>query len=324
MRNEVELSGWGSTFRIGRTGNQYIAGFNALGLAACCAAVAKLPANHFAPQLPFPRRTRFDFTHLAPAENVSMCLRVPVRKHAEYFWPIGEGQQFRACAPHKLRAARDAMREYAAYDQTRCPASVLVGARTVPLAHTLVMHVRSGDIFPRPGGAAMYQPPPLSFYLDAWQKSNCTFAVVLSEDDANPCIPRFRALQTRTANVAVFTHRSWLEDLQLLLCAPQLALSHTSLRHWFEDQPRRALFSHQFSNAVDGALVLGRPAHVRDWWVWRDRVARGRWLASPQQLEALVAPADARGPDWAQVPKLRGQCSTVGADADNFVRSVYM
>eukprot|EP00965_Chrysotila_dentata_P063555 2105879-Pleurochrysis_carterae.AAC.3 len=55
MRNEVELSGWGSTFRIGRTGNQYIAGFNALGLAACCAAVAKLPANHFAPQLPFPR-----------------------------------------------------------------------------------------------------------------------------------------------------------------------------------------------------------------------------------------------------------------------------
>jgi len=282
--SNVTLRRWGATMFIGRTGNQYVAGLNALTVAACCASTCALPRTHFESWLPPPTRVQFDFTHLTP-ERSSLCALLPMHRAAQGFWPLSESQTYRSCRARNRIAGRAAMRAYAVLDRSLCPRAVEAGASVVPLREALVMQIRSADIFHRTLGAALYQQPPLEFYLDAWHRSAQPWALVVAEDDSNPVVRTLAKLQARTPRLVVLLGRSWREDLKLLLCAPQIALAHSTLRYWLEDQPREAVFSHAFA-ATHG--VYRRPEHIRNWSLWEDPGKRERWRAEPAQLLRLL------------------------------------
>eukprot|EP00310_Coccolithus_braarudii_P012431 CAMPEP_0183353242 /NCGR_PEP_ID=MMETSP0164_2-20130417/33146_1 /TAXON_ID=221442 /ORGANISM="Coccolithus pelagicus ssp braarudi, Strain PLY182g" /LENGTH=313 /DNA_ID=CAMNT_0025525891 /DNA_START=14 /DNA_END=956 /DNA_ORIENTATION=+ len=271
--------------RVGRTGNQYISGLNALTIAACCASAGKLPEVHFERTLPRPTCVHFDFSHLV-AEHSALCELLPMRRAAEGYWPLSESQTYRACAARNRIAGRAAMRTYAMLDSSHCPVTIEAGRRRAPLGDALVMQIRSSDIFKATLGAAMYQQPPLEFYLDAWERSGKAWAIAVAEDDSNPVMRMLARLQTKMPRLLVLMGRRWHDDLRLLLCAAHIALAHSTLRYFLEDQPRESVYTHAFHGAA--AALRSRPAHIRNWSVWDDPGGRERWRASADQLLRLL------------------------------------
>ncbi|MEO0375230.1 MAG: hypothetical protein AAF329_11525 [Cyanobacteria bacterium P01_A01_bin.17] len=89
---------------------------------------------------------------------------------------------------------------------------------------TLVIHIRSGDIFserPHPG----LLPPPLSFYLEVIEKFSFSKIVVVAEDSENLCVDQLRHL---IPGVKVQSS-SLAEDVNVMLNAKNLISSGSSL-----------------------------------------------------------------------------------------------
>jgi len=88
---------------------------------------------------------------------------------------------------------------------------------------TLVMHMRSGDVFqPRP--LPWYGQPPCQYYADVMKKRAWGRVVVVAQDTVgNPCI------RTAIRMGAVHNVSSWEDDLRLLLGARHLALGRGTL-----------------------------------------------------------------------------------------------
>lgn len=89
---------------------------------------------------------------------------------------------------------------------------------------TLVIHMRSGDIFserPHPG----LLPPPLSFYLEVIETFGFWKILIVAEDTENLCVDRLRHL---IPNVKVQS-ASLAEDINVMLNAKNLISSGSSL-----------------------------------------------------------------------------------------------
>jgi hypothetical protein len=86
--------------------------------------------------------------------------------------------------------------------------------------NSLVMHIRSGDIFdiwPHP----RYVPPPLYYYENIINKNKYDEIIIVSENDTNPII---NILKNKYKNVK-FSKRSLLEDINIILSSTNLCLS---------------------------------------------------------------------------------------------------
>eukprot|EP00752_Nemacystus_decipiens_P014352 g12769.t1 len=100
---------------------------------------------------------------------------------------------------------------------------------------TLVLHVRSGDIFDDKV-LAYYGQPPLQFYMQVMQDAKWDRVDVvtngLDKDSLNPVIPALQAKLSAgelPANVNIHTNRSMDEDLRSMICADGLAMARSTL-----------------------------------------------------------------------------------------------
>lgn len=86
--------------------------------------------------------------------------------------------------------------------------------------NTLLIHIRSGDIFgkhPHPG----YIPAPLSYYTKIIDSNKYNEIYIISEDDRNPCIPKLKSMYK---NVKFDIHHLDF-DIKLVLSAPNIVIS---------------------------------------------------------------------------------------------------
>ena len=99
-------------------------------------------------------------------------------------------------------------------------ASGLCEAPPLPM-DTLVIHIRSGDVFRERPHHSLGQPP-LSFYEKVLEHSRPQNVVLVYEDALNPVIPKLEA-RLESLSIAYSIHsRDLRSDLQLLLSARQL------------------------------------------------------------------------------------------------------
>lgn len=89
---------------------------------------------------------------------------------------------------------------------------------------TLVIHIRSGDVFSENPHGAMAQPP-LGFYIRAIEIANPDKVVVVFEDDRNPVIAGLINFLRERELPYLLSSSSLREDLFVLLSASQLVLS---------------------------------------------------------------------------------------------------
>lgn len=92
---------------------------------------------------------------------------------------------------------------------------------TIP-NNTLVIHIRSGDIFRR-HPFFKYGQPPCNYYLDVIHMRNWSQIILVAEDNKNPCIK----ILSKEANIN-FKVNNLTTDLSILLNAPNLVLSRGS------------------------------------------------------------------------------------------------
>jgi hypothetical protein len=86
---------------------------------------------------------------------------------------------------------------------------------------TLVIHIRSGDVFGERPHPSLGQPP-LSFYEKVLVHSRPQNVLLVYEDDLNPVIPKLQA-HLESLSITYSVHSGGLRsDLQLLLSARQL------------------------------------------------------------------------------------------------------
>ena len=101
---------------------------------------------------------------------------------------------------------------------------------------SLVVHVRSGDIFSgRSGGLKNFGQPPLQYYLDAiksqvW-KSVTIITFAKKDFQISPVFLELEDMNCRGdlgENVRLYRNRDWTVDLRSMLCADALVMSKSS------------------------------------------------------------------------------------------------
>lgn len=79
---------------------------------------------------------------------------------------------------------------------------------------TIVVHVRSGDVFDKQPHM-MYVPPPLSYYVNILNASHYTKIIIVCEDSVNPIVNKLLELYKN----ATFKKQSLTEDIKIILGA---------------------------------------------------------------------------------------------------------
>ena len=189
----------------------------------------------------------------------------------------------------------------------------------LPLSHALVMHFRSGDVFPpidliergvRNPYIAMYAQPPLAYYLAAWRHSRLPYAIAISQDAKHPVVRALQMLESTmlAGRLRVLTGRDFDDDLALLLCAPHIALSASTLSAFFASQPRRTVYSYAFNGSDTGVAPCPprrtAPSDVGAWYVWHGSRSRYRWAATSAQRLALAFGEEPRLDGFEQLPRI--------------------
>lgn len=88
---------------------------------------------------------------------------------------------------------------------------------------TLVVHVRSGDIFVGDGANRHYGQPPCNYYLNIIRMKKWDKVIMISEDEGNPCVRIISKV------IGDFKKRSFFLDLAILLNAKNLVLSEGTI-----------------------------------------------------------------------------------------------
>ncbi|CAM9408479.1 unnamed protein product, partial [Hapterophycus canaliculatus] len=161
---------------------------------------------------------------------------------------------------------------------------------------TLVLHVRSGDIFDNEI-LAYYGQPPLQVYVRAIEDANWDRVEVLTngqdEKTTNPVIP---ALQEKVAagelpsNVHFYTNRSMEEDLRSMICADGLVLARSTLVSLtgFHSNAQR-IYGPIQCNAQLNNIALLRPDRETYGLIWPGRYSvYVRWENTPYQREEML------------------------------------
>lgn len=89
---------------------------------------------------------------------------------------------------------------------------------------TLVIHMRSGDIFREKPHRGLTQPP-LSFYLKVIENSQPQSILIVTQDTLNPCIDRLKQLFPDQVEIQ---SSSLPNDIGTILLAQNLVLSHST------------------------------------------------------------------------------------------------
>lgn len=140
---------------------------------------------------------------------------------------------------------------------------------------TLVLHVRSGDIFDN-DVLAYYGQPPLQFYLQVMQHADWDRVDIVTnaqdEDNLNPVIPALQAKLSAgelPATVNIHTNRTMEEDLRSMMCADGLALARSTLVSLtgFHSKAKRIYGPIQCNNQLNH-IALHRPEVQMYGLVW--------------------------------------------------------
>ena len=185
---------------------------------------------------------------------------------------------------------------------------------------TMVMHVRSGDLFTawRNGNRTFTHAgynsqmsgrgqPPLGFYLRAMahrqeESALASTVLVTSPDRASPVVRALELLSAtnalRVPRLRISASASFATDLQLLLCARSLVLATSTLSELIADSPNlRDAYRFGRSCPPPTEKRCARPppsatAATREWCVTREGVyspVDGSWdNTDAQQLEMLL------------------------------------
>ncbi|CAN0111630.1 unnamed protein product [Ectocarpus fasciculatus] len=202
------------------------------------------------------------------------------------------------------------------------PGSIVTGSSS-PLerkgAGSLVLHIRSGDVF-RPGTEAHhYGQPPLLFILAVIASNKWDSLIFLTsgqDEDGRLLNPTFRVIEefisqemlgTNGTNVEMHKERSFWEDLQTMLCADSLAFAHSTLTNLLLAHSRAKKFFlpwgcepqiggtalNRFANA--SMICLQRPeveVYGIEWRTTSDAyTVYNHWVPSSNQLEMVVSDA---------------------------------
>lgn len=167
-------------------------------------------------------------------------------------------------------------------------ASGLVQEPPLPV-DTLVIHIRSGDVFGDRPHPSLGQPP-LSFYERVLGHSRPRNVVLVYEDDLNPVIPKLKA-HLKSLSIAYSVHSGDLSsDLQVLLSARQLVTGNGTfgqallvlsphIERWYDFGEGKERFPTSRRRLV--VSVTDREG---------DYVATmGRWQNSPNQRKLMLS-----------------------------------
>ena len=321
-----------SSGTVMRAGNLFAVGRAAVVFAACCGGRAVLPKQAVYPSLPVPTVNAFNFRFEAHGDRPGPLLmpsQCKSRAGEAALWWVPHGRAGLGtpidpppgCTRMAQQEGVTAFQLYArlvnassrhsgdtAARSAQCPTNTsMLDGRTVPLDQTLVMHFRTGDVFPPPGFLnpfiGPYAQPPLAFYLAAWHHSSLPYALIIAQDARSPAVQVFHAFALDGPLASSVGFRvgtsSFAEDLRLLSCAPHLVLSYSTLADLLAAQPHRTLYSFAFNGTGDrnipscSGTPRAAPTHVDAWWVWKSALPRYKWGASSRQQLGLLADPNA-------------------------------
>lgn len=178
--------------------------------------------------------------------------------------------------------------DYTVLEDGLARASGLCEASPLPM-DTLVIHIRSGDVFGERPHHSLGQPP-LSFYEKVLEHARPQNVVLVYEDALNPVIPELHA-RLESLSVAYSVHSGDLRsDLQLLLSARQLVTGNgtfgqallalsPNIERWYDFGEGRERFP-----SARRRLVVSITDREGDYVG-----ALGRWENSPVQRDLMLS-----------------------------------
>ena len=173
-----------------------------------------------------PKVTCFDFRHVARTSK-GEC--IPSEKTSLGFYYAGGVREH---CPNNFYYLRPATIAAAAYANLR-PAHAVCRAidSRVQFDTTLVVHLRSGDLWNGHGG---YGQPPFAYFLAAWAHSNLPRLHIVTENVYNPVVKLFHLLSshiTRMTGTQSITIQSasWKQDINTLMCARHVIFSRSTI-----------------------------------------------------------------------------------------------
>lgn len=90
---------------------------------------------------------------------------------------------------------------------------------------SLVIHLRSGDVFNRSNPHPLYGQPPLKFYEAILDKDSYDTLIVVAECEANPVLAALKEIALQRKLDFIFSLNSLFDDLQLIRCCKNIAVS---------------------------------------------------------------------------------------------------
>lgn len=164
----------------------------------------------------------------------------------------------------------------------------------MPGATDLVIHLRAGDIFVRPQPDSGYVQPPLAFYRLCVEFARAQLgvarAILVYEDEGNPCVPALKSWLDEIAFPYVAETRRFEEDLAIMLAASHCVFGRGTLGRAvaiLSDNMRTLFHSWLESDFTGISEVTGvRTIVVED--VAGGYIKIGDWRNTPEQKQTML------------------------------------
>ena len=146
---------------------------------------------------------------------------------------------------------------------------------------SLVIHIRSGDIFYRRYKNSHYGQPPCQYYREVISMRNWSDITILSEDNRNPCVD---ILSTEIG--IPFKKNEFHHDFSILLNAPNIVFSYGSFSYaviLFSKKLKSIFTFNQPSSRIPDHLNCV-PSEL-----YENKVLK-KWSANKSQLRLMVDP----------------------------------
>ncbi len=151
----------------------------------------------------------------------------------------------------------------------------------IPLPnHSLVLHIRSGDIFeqnPHP----LYITPPLSYYTDIIQSHPHQQIILLAENTSNPCIPALLKMYP----TIIYRQQTLEQDIQIILAATTIVISFGSMINslLLVSSNIQTVYMPSYNFMLD---LPGKNIHLIDLDDYKDRLTP--WKNTPDQRQIML------------------------------------
>ncbi len=169
-------------------------------------------------------------------------------------------------------------------------------AEALPV-ETLVIHLRSGDIFTDVTPHPLYVQPPLCWYAACMEHHAKTYGlssvIVVCEDRINPCVNAILSYCEETGIPAGFQSGTLDEDFSLLMAASSLVSSRSTLMEPVKDMSPNLRHSYEFLFSYVKPGMYMQPGE------WKNSGEQRRLMLNLPS-DALILPEDF---DAALVPR---------------------